>query len=43
MEKLQRKLGAKVVLRDSGGSGTLEIRYQGLAELDRILAGILGS
>jgi hypothetical protein len=42
MEKLQRKLGAKVVLRDSGGSGTLEIRYQGLAELDRILAGILG-
>jgi len=42
VEKLQRKLGAKVVLRDSGGSGTLEIRYQGLAELDRILAGILG-
>jgi ParB family chromosome partitioning protein len=41
MEKLQRKLGAKVVLRDSGGSGTLEIRYQSLAELDRILAGIL--
>ncbi len=42
VEKLQRKLGAKVVLRDSGGSGTLEIRYQGLAELDRILTGILG-
>jgi ParB family chromosome partitioning protein len=42
VEKLQRKLGAKVVLRDSGGSGTLEIRYQSLAELDRVLAGILG-
>ena len=42
VEKLQRKLGARVVLRDSGGSGTLEIRYQNLAELDRVLAGILG-
>ena len=42
VEKLQRKLGAKVELRDKGGSGTLEIRYQNLAELDRILAGILG-
>ena len=28
MEKLQRKLGAKVALHDKGGSGTLEIRYQ---------------
>jgi len=42
VEKLQRKLGAKVELKDKGGSGTLEIRYQSLAELDRILAGILG-
>ena len=42
VEKLQRKLGTKVALRDSGDSGTLEIRYQNLAELDRILAGILG-
>ena len=42
VEKLQRKLGAKVVLRDAGGSGTLEIRYQSLTELDRVLAGILG-
>ena len=42
VEKLQRKLGAKVELRDKGGSGTIEIRYQSLAELDRILAGILG-
>jgi len=42
VEKLQRKLGARVALKDSGGSGTLEIRYQNLAELDRILAGILG-
>ena len=42
VEKLQRKLGAKVELKDKGGSGTLEIRYQTLVELDRILAGILG-
>ena len=42
VEKLQRKLGARVALRDSGGKGTLEIRYASLAELDRILAGILG-
>jgi ParB family chromosome partitioning protein len=42
VEKLQRKLGAKVELKDKGGSGVLEIRYQSLAELDRILAGILG-
>ena len=42
VEKLQRKLGARVELKDKGGSGTLEIRYQTLAELDRILAGILG-
>ena len=43
VEKLQRKLGAKIELRDKGGSGTLEIRYQSLAELDRILEGILGA
>ena len=42
VEKLQRKLGAKVQLKDAGGSGTLEIRYQSLAELDRILGAILG-
>jgi ParB family chromosome partitioning protein len=42
VEKLQRKLGARVELKDKGGSGTLEIRYGTLAELDRILAGILG-
>ena len=42
VEKLQRKLGAKVELKDKGGSGTLEIRYGSLTELDRILAGILG-
>ena len=41
VEKLQRKLGAKVELKDKGGKGTLEIRYQSLAELDRILAAIL--
>ena len=43
VEKLQRKLGAKVELKDKGGSGTLEIRYGSLTELDRILAGILGA
>src|SRR4051794_10178001 len=42
VEKLQRKLGARVDLKDKGGKGTLEIRYGNLAELDRILAGILG-
>jgi ParB family chromosome partitioning protein len=42
VEKLQRKLGAKVELKDRGGSGTIEIRYGNLSELDRILAGILG-
>jgi ParB family chromosome partitioning protein len=42
VEKLQRKLGARVELKDKGGSGTLEIRYGSLQELDRILAGIFG-
>jgi ParB family transcriptional regulator, chromosome partitioning protein len=42
VEKLQRKLGAKVELKDKGGSGTLEIRYGTLQELDRVLAAILG-
>jgi ParB family transcriptional regulator, chromosome partitioning protein len=42
VEKLQRKLGARVELKDKGGSGTLEIRYGTLQELDRVLAAILG-
>ena len=42
VERLQRKLGAKVELKDKGGSGTLEIRYGNLQELDRVLAAILG-
>ena len=42
VEKLQRKLSVKVELKDKGGSGTLEIRYGSLAELDRVLAAILG-
>ena len=42
VEKLQRKLGAKVQVKDKGGSGTLEIRYGSLPELDRVLAAILG-
>ena len=41
-ERLQRKLGAKVDLKDRGGSGALEIRYASHAELDRIVAAILG-
>jgi ParB family chromosome partitioning protein len=42
VERLQRKLGAKVELKDKGGTGTLEIRYGNLQELDRVLAAILG-
>jgi ParB family chromosome partitioning protein len=42
VEKLQRKLGVRVKLKDKGGKGTLEIRYASLGDLDRILAGILG-
>ncbi len=42
VEKLQRKLGAKVELKDKGGAGTLEIRYATPQELERILAAILG-
>ena len=43
VEKLQRRLGAKVALRDRGGAGTLEVRYHSHAELDRILQSILGN
>jgi ParB family chromosome partitioning protein len=42
VEKLQRKLGAKIELKDKGGQGTIEIRYGTHQELDRILAAILG-
>ncbi|HTO99400.1 MAG TPA: ParB/RepB/Spo0J family partition protein [Myxococcales bacterium] len=42
VERLQRKLGARVELKDKGGRGTLEIRYGSLQELDRVLAAILG-
>jgi ParB family chromosome partitioning protein len=42
VEKLQRKLGAKIELKDKGGQGTIEIRYGSHQELDRILAAILG-
>jgi ParB family transcriptional regulator, chromosome partitioning protein len=42
IEKLQRRLGAKVGLRDKGGRGVIEIRYGSLQELDRVLAAILG-
>ena len=42
VEKLQRKLGCKVELKDKGGKGTLEVRYESNEELDRVLAAILG-
>jgi ParB family chromosome partitioning protein len=42
VERLQRKLSTRVELKDKGGSGTLEIRYGNLQELDRLLAAILG-
>lgn len=40
--ELQRVLGTKVSLKDSGGSGKLEIEYSSLDELDRILSIIRG-
>ncbi len=42
VEKLQRKLGVKVELKDRGGAGSVEIRYANHQELDRIFAAILG-
>lgn len=40
--ELQRILGTRVFLKDSGGSGRLEIDYSSLDELDRILSIIRG-
>ncbi len=40
--ELQRILGTRVLLKDSGGSGKLEIGYSSLDELDRILSIIRG-
>lgn len=40
--ELQRALGTRVFLKDSGGSGRLEIEYSSLDELDRILCIIRG-
>src|SRR5205814_10201718 len=42
-ERLQRKPGAKVDLKDRGGSGSVEIRYASHAELDRIISAILAA
>jgi ParB family chromosome partitioning protein len=42
VEKLQRKLGSKVELKDRGGKGELVVHYGSLADLDRILAAVLG-
>jgi len=41
-KELQRCLGTRVSLKDSGGRGKLEIEYQSLDELDRILHIIRG-
>lgn len=41
-KELQRCLGTRVTLKDSGGRGKLEIDYQSLDELDRILNIIRG-
>ena len=40
--ELQRTFGTRVHLKDSGGSGRLEIEYSSLDELDRILSIIRG-
>ncbi len=42
VEKLQRKLGSKVELKDRGGKGELVVRYDSPADLERILAAVLG-
>ena len=42
VEKLQRRLGTKVELKDRAGRGELLVRYDGYGDLDRILALILG-
>jgi ParB family chromosome partitioning protein len=42
VEKLQRRLGTKVDLKNRGKTGTLEIRYSSPEDLDRILGLILG-
>jgi len=42
VEKLQRKLGSKVELKDRGGKGELVVRYDSSADLERILAAVLG-
>ena len=41
-EKLQRKLGTRVELKDRGAAGTIEVHYTTHADLDRILSAILG-
>ena len=41
-EKLQRKLGTRVELKDRGASGSIEVHYTSHADLDRILSTILG-
>jgi ParB family chromosome partitioning protein len=44
-QRLLRRLGARVAIRDRGGNrgGTIEIRYANLDDLDRILEKIIGA
>jgi ParB family transcriptional regulator, chromosome partitioning protein len=42
VERLQRRLGTKVELKDRAGRGEVVVRYDGYGDLDRILALILG-
>ena len=42
-EKLQRKLGTRVELKDRGAGGTIEVHYTSHADLDRNLDAILGA
>lgn len=40
--ELQRILGTRIIIKDAGGSGKLEIEYSSLDELDRILSILRG-
>lgn len=39
--RLSKKLGARVVVHDDGGKGSLELRYTSLDELDRLIAALM--
>lgn len=39
--RLSKKLGARVVVHDDGGKGSLELRYTSLDELDRLISTLM--